>query len=337
MTFDAGPSAPIATPFDPRAMISKVLDGRFCIEAIVGVGGMGTVYKALRVPLERQVAIKVLHPECLRIPMIKERFAREARVTNRIAHRNVLDVEDIGETEDGLPYQVMDFLYGETLFERLQRGKVALSELLDVTLQVCDGLSAAHDLGIVHRDMTPSNIFLVRRGTTGATVPAVKILDFGIAFVKTEARLTLPGQMMGTPPYVAPEIVTNGEVTSAVDIYGLGAVIYEAMASRPVFDHPDLAMLAMMHVTEEPVPVERYAPKAPSRLSSLIMRCLRKQPQDRPAGARALAEELRSIMREASMPVRRSVPPLATVEDGGGAKAGDGARHPTFSERDRVA
>lgn len=316
MSTDGNRSLSPDSPPDPHSLVGKLLDGRYRVLHLIGVGGMSTVYKGLRVPIEREVAIKVLSADCLRVPTTKERFAREARVANRISHRNVLEVDDIGETEDGLPYQVMEFLYGETLFQRMQRGKVPLPELLEITLQVCSGLAAAHDLGIVHRDLTPSNIFLVsRRGSTSGTGPDVRILDFGIAFVKTEERLTLPGQIVGTPAYVAPEIVTNSELSGAVDIYSLGAVLYEAVSGCRMFDHPNLVKLAMMHVTDEPVPVGHHAPDVPPRLAALIMSCVRKRPAERPSTIRAVAEEVRAIMRELAIPARRSVPPAATIEE----------------------
>jgi tRNA A-37 threonylcarbamoyl transferase component Bud32 len=313
MAFEGGGSSMVIPTFDPATLVGRTLAGRYRILDIVGSGGMGTVFKGQHISLERVVAVKVMSPQCLLVPNIKERFAREARVTNRIAHRNVLDVEDIGETDEGLPYQVMEFLNGETLYERTRRAPISIAELLEATMQICLGLAAAHDIGIVHRDISPANVFLIRRGTVGVSAPVVKILDFGIAFVTAEQRLTLPGQVLGTPRYVAPELVVGGDVTPAVDIYSLGAVLYEALAGRPVFDDPNVATLAMMHVTKDPTPLQELRPKVSSRLAALVMRCLEKQAADRPESARAVGDEIRAVMRELAIPVRRSAPPVAGV------------------------
>jgi len=143
--------------------VGQTLGGRYRIGEVIGSGGMGTVFRAEHVIIERPVAVKVLLPSCCRAQNVRERFYREARITNRIQHPNVLEVLDLGETEGGLLYLVMDFLHGETLAKRLSRATVAVDTLLDIVSEICDGLAAAHELGIIHRDITPSNVFLVAR------------------------------------------------------------------------------------------------------------------------------------------------------------------------------
>jgi serine/threonine protein kinase len=303
------PPAPGPESSGPESFLGRRLGDRYEILEVLGVGGMGAVFRAQHVAIERPVAVKVLLPACFRLPTVRERFFREARVANRIRHKNVLETLDLGETPEGIPYSVMDLLFGETLAERLARGTMPLPEILETTLQVCDGLGAAHDLGIIHRDVTPSNIFLVRRGTVGVGGPLVKILDFGVAFVQAEVRLTQPGQWVGTPQYIAPEVVLGQDLSIAADIYSLGVVLFEALAGRPPFEDPKPAVLATRHVTEDPPQIAELCPDVPPRFADLVMHCLEKHPDDRPPNMRVIAEDVRRVMREFGSPRRRTVPP----------------------------
>jgi serine/threonine-protein kinase len=271
---------------------------------------MGVVYRAQHDIIERAVAVKVLSATCLRVPGIRERFFREARIANRLQHPAVIDVLDLGETEEGLLYLVMEYLLGETLFERFRRSPLPLRDLLEVVRAVCWALGAAHDIGIVHRDVTPSNVFLVRRA--GTTAAQVKVLDFGIAFIKNEIRITVPGQMVGTPSYMAPEAVLGREITSATDVYSLGVVLYEGLTGRLPFDGPSFAIVAAKHVGDPPPPLHEHAPQAPERLAALVMRCLAKDPEGRPATMQEIGDELSALLRDLPAP-RPEAPPPAGV------------------------
>ncbi len=275
--------------------IGRTLDGRYTITEAVGRGGMATVYKAHHAVIERQVAIKILSPKASGITNINKRFYREARVVNRIQHPNVLDVIDLGQTEEGLLYLVMDYLSGESVFDRLCKGKLGARETVHVLEQVCRGLGRAHDLGIIHRDLSPSNIYICRESGLASTV---KILDFGIAFIKDETRLSMPGTVLGTPHYMAPEYAMGQDVTPASDLYSLGALAYEMLCGDPPFDSEDYSSVIVMHVKDAPRPLIEREPGVFPRLNQAIMRCLLKKPQERFGNAYELHDVLESIARD---------------------------------------
>jgi serine/threonine-protein kinase len=292
--------------------IGQVLDGRYLITDVVGRGGMATVYKAQHSVIERVVAIKVLSPKASGISNINKRFYREARVVNRIQHPNVLDVIDLGRTEDGLLYLVMDYLGGMSVYDRLCRGRFEADETVGVLSQVCRGLGRAHDLGIIHRDLSPSNIYLAEDGTSHQTV---KILDFGIAFIKDETRLSMPGTVLGTPHYMAPEYAMGKEVAPASDLYSLGALAYEMLCGAPPFDADDYSSVIVMHVKDEPHPLVERAPEVPASLDEIVMQCLRKEPEERFTSAYEMHEALEAIGRELGERRRTSkIPELAATQ-----------------------
>jgi serine/threonine protein kinase len=188
----------------------------------------------------------------------------------------------------------MELLEGETLAARMARGRMAQADVLDVVAQACDGLAAAHDLGVVHRDVSPSNIFLVAAPAGTRDGHRVKLLDFGIAFVRDEARLTRPGEVLGNPRYIPPEAVLGREGQPASDLYSIGVVLYEALSGRPPLDHARPTSLAMLHVTTAPKALERVEPGIDCTLAALVMACLAKRPEDRPPNARVVAAGLRA-------------------------------------------
>jgi serine/threonine-protein kinase len=301
------PSDTIKSGEDP--FIGKVLDDRYLITGIVGKGGMATVYKAQHSVIERQVAIKILSPKSSSMTNVTKRFYREARVVNRIQHPNVLDVMDLGQTEDGLLYLVMDLLTGDSVYDRLGKGNIDPRTTIQILEQVCRGLGRAHDLGIIHRDLSPSNIFLAEQG---GSLKSVKVLDFGIAFIKDETRLSMPGTVLGTPHYMAPEYAMGKDVTPASDLYSLGCVAYEMLCGTPPFDADDYSSVIVMHVKDDPKPLIEREPTVPARLSAAIMRCLEKDPGNRYMNAYELHEVLEAIGRELDAS-RRSRPPKSST------------------------
>lgn len=303
---------------DPRdLLLDRVLDGRYVVIEKIGRGGMATVYRGQHVLIERQVAIKVLSPKTSGVSNIKKRFYREARVVNRIQHTNVLDVIDLGETEEHLLYLVMDYLSGESVFDRLGQGNFTPVETVEILEQVCRGLGRAHDLGIIHRDLSPSNIFLCDEGGGSRSV---KILDFGIAFIKDETRLSMPGTVLGTPHYMAPEYAMGKDVVPASDLYSLGSVAYEMLCGSPPFDEEDYSTVIVKHVKEEPPPLRDRLPQVPAPIHDVIMRCLSKKPETRYKNAYELHDVLQSISRELGSGRRishapGSVPPGSSGSD----------------------
>ena len=216
----------------PEALVGSVVDGRYRIERVLGTGGMGAVYEAEHVEIGKKVALKVLHPQFSRQADLVARFRREARAASKVGHPNIVDVTDSGTTPDGDVYFVMERLDGLDLGEVLRHERrVAPDRVVAIGTQVCRALSAAHAAGIIHRDLKPENIFLVSR----EGVPDfVKVLDFGIAKQdmgnqNSPRRLTTPGIAMGTPEYMAPEQAAGKAIDGRVDIYSVGAILYEML------------------------------------------------------------------------------------------------------------
>jgi serine/threonine-protein kinase len=309
---DAGPPGPQAPPRrrearvpapaaprleDPLGLRGELLDARYRIIAPIGIGGMAVVYEAHHELIARPVAVKVILPKYALSDEVKERIFREARSANRVRHPGVVEVLDLGCTPEGLPFLVMELVQGESFERRLDRGPPALPDLLEIARQTCEALAAAHDVGVVHRDVTPGNILLLDRVPVRHGRYAVKVVDFGIAFVKTEYRLTHPGQVIGTPYYLAPEILLGNEVSPATDIYSLGAVLYEAIAGSPPFVGPGLGDIVRMHVEDPPPPIAGAHPDLPEGLAELVMKCLEKDPARRPRDMRWIVDRIAAVER----------------------------------------
>ncbi len=256
--------------------------------ALLGEGGMGAVYKGLDTLLQRPVAIKVM--KNLTIPFAKERMLREAQTTAGLSSEHVAAVYQVGTT-NGLPYLAMELLEGEPLEDRLAKGKPRLDEVLRWSREIAEGLAAAHAKGLIHRDIKPANIWLSRNGK-------VKILDFGLSrSVDIDMRLTQTGFVMGTPHYMSPEQATDGPMDARSDLFSLGCVMYRMATGKLAFAGTTLPAVMTKLATLDPPPVTVHEPGVPQELSDVIERLLSKQPDDRPARAADVADQLRGIER----------------------------------------
>ena len=269
----------------------QTIAGKYRVVRRVGRGGMGVVYEAEDLRLRRMVALKFLPPGLTADAEARERFVHEARTASSLDHPNICTIHEIDEAEDGGLYIVMACYQGESLKDKIARGALKPDEAVRVASEVADGLAKAHEHGIVHRDIKPGNIMVMSEG------PA-KILDFGLAKLAGEARMTVAGTTVGTVAYMSPEQAGGGEVDARTDVWSLGVVLYEMATGVLPFDRPtDRAVLnAIIH--EEPRPVKELRPGFPADLAQVIRKALAKDPSRRYASGREMAADLRGL-REA--------------------------------------
>ena len=273
-------------------LIGVTIAGRYQIEEVLGQGGMATVYAARHRLVDRPCAVKVMSSQYTRNEVIRERFRREAKAAQKLAHPNIIEIFDQGETPDGHVYLVMELLRGETLADVLEHGKVPLERGLPIMIQISRALARAHDLEVIHRDLKPENIFLAR-GPNGTD--QVKLLDFGIARSMQDSRLTGAGEVFGTPQYMAPERITSIEAGPSADLYSLGVIIYEMVTGTFPFDATDITTYFIKHLKEEPASPKKHDPSIPTELEKLVMECLAKDAKDRPVDAHRVNSDLMAI------------------------------------------
>jgi serine/threonine-protein kinase len=277
----------------------------------LGRGGMGVVYLAEDTRLGRRVALKFLPSDASRDEEVTQRFIQEARTASALDHPNVCTIYEIGESHDGRLFIAMACYDGETLEQRLRRGRLEVAEALDVALQIARGLRKAHEAGIVHRDIKPANVFLTRDGI-------VKILDFGIAKLGGARALTRTGMMIGTGAYMSPEQVTGQEADARTDLWSLGVVLYEMLVGTRPFGG-EREVVTMYAVVNEPAPpLHASAPHVPVAVEALVARLLKKDPRDRPASAAELARELAELGKQSPGSLTDTRRPAATVAARGG-------------------
>jgi serine/threonine-protein kinase len=258
--------------------------GEYRIEARIGDGAMGVVYSAIQPVIGKRAAVKVMNSRLCVDPVAVERFVQEARAVNQIGHPNIVDVFAFGSLPDGRSYLIMEWLQGETLGQRLQRGPVPLSEAVAILFQISDGLAAAHDKNVVHRDLKPENIFLmpVRKRRL-----MVKLLDFGVAKLRGAGGVgrvdhTAEGHSVGTPRYMSPEQARGKETDHRADIYSLGVTAYEMLVGRVPFEGDEAIDLMHKHVYEVPPSPNSIRPELPVQLDRLLMQMLEKRADRRP-------------------------------------------------------
>jgi HAMP domain-containing protein/tRNA A-37 threonylcarbamoyl transferase component Bud32 len=270
--------------------------GEYRVERRLAAGGMGTVYQALHPVIGKRAAIKVLHPELALAPHLVQRFVDEARAVNHIRHPHIVDIFAFGNLPDGRHYFVMEWLEGESLSAQQARGALSVLAAIDVVLQLCDALSAAHQKGIIHRDLKPDNVFLT---APGGRTGFVKLLDFGIAklsHLPTDAATSMPGLIVGTPDYIAPEQAQGDETGPPADVYALGVVAYELFLGRRPFSGASPFEVIAQHLNKAPPPPAELWREVPPALAKLLVQMLAKNPAERPKiqEVRAAFEEIRA-------------------------------------------
>jgi serine/threonine-protein kinase len=289
-------SVPDSPPERVDPLISQLVADRYRVIRKLGEGGMGSVYLAEHVVIEKKVALKVLAPELARRSDLVARFLQEARSASRIGHENVIDISDFGQSPDGLVYIAMEFLDGKDLGELVRtQGSLEWSEARDIVLQICRALRAAHEKGIVHRDMKPENIFLIQRE---GQPHFVKILDFGIAKVMgldpNGPRLTRTGMIFGTPEYMAPEQAEGKDTDHRADIYAVGCIIYHLITGQTPFVAESFMTMLTKHLMEDPVPpsVRRPDRAITVEMDGLVLKALEK---DREKRWQSMAELIEAV------------------------------------------
>jgi eukaryotic-like serine/threonine-protein kinase len=299
---------------DPKALVGTILAERYRIEELLGQGGMGTVYRAEHVHMKRAVALKVLHPEIAAVSEVAARFEREAIAVGRIEHRNVAKAMDFGRLPNGSFYLVMEYVKGTSLRELIKRGPLAPARALEIARQTAEAIEAAHDAGVVHRDLKPDNVMLADRS---GLHDQVKVLDFGVAKIATdEARgdsaITQYGAIVGTLDYMAPEQAGGGVVDHRADLYALGVILYELLAGHPPFSADEPVVLISKHLVEPP-------PALPASITektaAIVFDLLAKDPNLRIQSAADLIARIEEVHAETGLGVTEPPPRAATHED----------------------
>jgi len=286
-------NTPVPLDGDGSELLGMVVDGRYRLDAPLGRGGMGLVYRATHVGLRRQVAVKILHPSLAASPEVRNRFEREALAVGRVDHPNCVATYDVGRLPDGSLYLAMELLEGRSLADVLEaEGQISPGRALHILAHMLRGLGSIHQAGLIHRDIKPENIFLVRHGED---MDFAKILDFGIAkpisgeLSDDGVRLTQAGMAFGTPIYMAPEQALGNPMDGRADLYAAAVVAYEMLCGQPPFYSDDKLEVMSMH-TAKPVPPMRSklikgGRPVPSSIEKLVLRGLTKKPGDRYANA----------------------------------------------------
>ncbi len=275
-------------------LIGKVVAGRYRLESRLGEGGMGLVYRARHVLIDRVVALKLIRPDLRAETHLRAWMLREAKAANRVDHAHIIDIHDIGETEDGELYLVMEYLVGTPLSAELANGPMPIARGVDIIEQMCAALARAHDLGVVHRDLKSDNILLTERG---GRKDFVKILDFGLAALKRDARLAPKGAVFGTPEYMSPEQARGEDATAASDLYALGVLFFEMLTGQLPFRSNDRDTLLKMQQTQAPTRPRALRPDVHPQGEEICVRLLAKSPKDRYRDAHHLQEDLKKLQR----------------------------------------
>ncbi|MEQ8725277.1 MAG: serine/threonine-protein kinase [Sandaracinaceae bacterium] len=273
-----------------------VMGGRYRLTRLIAAGGMGAVFEAEDEEAGRQVALKLLHPELTSERDVRRRFRRESSVLLALDHPSIVRLLDVGASDDELLFSVMELLDGETLYERLEAsGAMSARALLPIVDGMAEGLAAAHEHGVIHGDLKPANVFLLRDAAEAAS--PVKLLDFGLSKVLGLERLTRTGELIGTPAYMAPELLTGkGEPDARIDTYALGVILYQCLSGRVPFEGKVPGKLMMDIVMGDHPPLAELAPALPPDVPLVVSQAMSRQPTRRFGSAIALARAFRAAI-----------------------------------------
>ncbi|MBX3185092.1 MAG: serine/threonine protein kinase [Polyangiaceae bacterium] len=274
-----------------RERVGTILDGRYELTRLLGAGASGSVYDATHRYTERRVALKLLHPELNSSREHVGRFLREVRAMSALAHPGVAAILDAGRTLEDVPYLVTEFLEGTDMASSMEQGPLEHCQVLDIGVQLLDALAAAHERGIVHRDVKPDNVFLTPRGEA----VQVKLLDFGIAkrlLAHSSTALTAAGTTVGTPHYMSPEQARGELVDHRSDLWSVGALLFHALSGEPPFESRETACLLSRIATEHPVSLGARCPSLDPDLIRIVNRALEPDRAERWQTAREMANAL---------------------------------------------
>ncbi|MCS6912477.1 MAG: serine/threonine protein kinase [Myxococcota bacterium] len=279
-----------------RSLVGRTLCGTYLVESLVGEGGMGAVYRVRHMRTGGALAIKLLRREAYANPDVFRRFQEEARITSALRHPNIVRVTDFDQDEDGTPFLVMELLEGENLLQRLQQmGSLPLEMALEMARQAGSALQAAHESGVVHRDVKPQNIFFARHLVAGDIIEEVKVLDFGLSKIRRAAEhQTWKHVIAGTPYYMAPEVARgrSGELDGRADQFSLAVVLYRALSGRLPFDADEVMAVIDKVLHHQPPPLAALVPSVPGHVSAAIERAMSK---DRELRYPSMADFVRAL------------------------------------------
>ncbi len=331
-----------ATPSDKVELLGEVVDGKYKILRVIGSGGMGSIYLAKHMMLDKTVALKTFKSYNLS-QEAKVRFQREAQAIAKLNNPNIVQVFDFGYVNEQLPYYTMEVLTGQSLGEKLNNCQyLEIEEAISIFVEVCRGLLAAHNKGIVHRDLKPDNIFLESK-TIGGAFSAVKIVDFGIAALATpdieDQKLTAIGTVFGSPLYMSPEQSMGRQVTAGSDIYSCGCALFQALTGKPPYVGSNAFGTLLMHQNDS-IPSLRTAlsgRECPKALEQLVAKMLAKTPEDRYQSAEEVLENLLSLQQTAKINQSRStseqIPNSQPLKRTSGSTQGETAEQNLAKER----
>ena len=313
---DGAHTMPVAASSRQTYPLGTLIADRYRIDAVLGIGGFGAVYRCTQLNMNQVVAVKVLRADHLSSLEHVKRFSGEAQAVSRLRHPNTIRVFDFGTHADGALYLAMEYIEGETLGHRFDtKGALPWPQLVRILTQVCHSLTEAHAAGLIHRDLKPENVMLL---SVAGDADFVKVLDFGIAKQQKEAgegNLTETGMIMGTPTYMSPEQAKGEPIDDRSDVYALGVLAFEALVGQPPFTGDTPMTVLIKHIKDLPPPFIREGAlrEVPRELEALVLQCLAKDPRQRPQTTAELAKKLVRIAETARRPSPRTSTSASTT------------------------